>query len=64
MTDAQQEFDDLVDDAPPGLTALLNVYEPIEHAYREAVSPVESYAEATNTTSLPRAIVHTSASVR
>ncbi|MHB8319155.1 MAG: hypothetical protein ACYDEP_08010 [Acidimicrobiales bacterium] len=64
MTASQQEFDDLIESAPPGLDELLDVYESIESAYRLAVAPVECYPETTNVAMLPRAIVDASTTVR
>ena len=65
MDDAPEaELERLIERASAAARATYEAYEPYEIAYRVATAASEMLVEATNTTTLPRAIVGDSASAR
>jgi len=60
----ESELDALIEAAGEDALNLVEAYEPIESIYRNAITSPEVFPEASNTTSLPRALVVNATSAR
>jgi len=64
MGSPQEDLDAQLATADIGLVALMDQYESIEGVYEAATASRTMPTEAANTTSLPRAVLHTTTGVR
>lgn len=64
MGSPQDDLDTLLATADIGLMGLMDQYESVEGVYEAATASRTLPTEAANTTSLPRAVLHTTTGVR